>query len=96
MLLFGAALNAIPGSHLDAAAIDGATVWQRFGKIKLPLISPTLFFDTVMTAITALQVFDQAYVLTRDGPGSSRVKLGYSIYHTGFERYRMGAASATA
>ena len=96
LLLFSAALNAIPESYLDAAAIDGATAWQRFWKIKLPLISPTLFFGTVMTAITALQIFDQVYALTRGGPGSSTVTLGYSIYHIGFERYRMGAASATA
>ena len=96
LLLFSAALDGIPANYLDAAAIDGATAWQRFWAIKLPLISPTLFFGTVMTAITALQVFDQVYALTRGGPGSSTVTLGYSIYHTGFERYRMGAASATA
>lgn len=96
LLLFSAALEAIPHSYLDAAAIDGATSWQRFWKIKLPLISPTLFFGTVMTAITALQIFDQVYALTRGGPGSATVTLGYSIYHVGFAQYRMGAASAIA
>ena len=96
LLLFSAALESIPGNYLDAAAIDGATSWQRFWKIKLPLISPTLFFGTVMTAITTLQIFDQVYALTRGGPGSSTVTLGYSIYLVGFQRYRMGTASATA
>lgn len=96
LLLFSAAFEAIPRSYLDAAALDGASAWQQFWRIKLPLISPTLLFGTVMTAITALQVFDQVYALTRGGPGSSTVTLGYSIYHVGFERYRMGAASATA
>ena len=69
LLLFGAALESIPQTYLDAAQIDGATAWQRFWRIKLPLISPTLFFGTVMTAITALQVFDQVYAMTRGGPG---------------------------
>ena len=96
LLLFSAALDGIPANYLDAASIDGATAWQRFWRVELPLISPALFFGTVMTAITALQVFDQVYALTRGGPGSSTVTLGYSIYHTGFERYRMGSASATA
>ena len=48
MLLFGAALESIPSAYLDAAAIDGARPWQRFWRIKLPLISPSLFFGTVL------------------------------------------------
>lgn len=96
LLLFGAALEAIPQSYLDAAAIDGASPWQRFWRIKLPLISPTLFFGTVMTAITSLQVFDQVYALTRGGPGSATATLGFSIYRTGFAAYKMGYASAIA
>ena len=96
LLLFSAALGSIPGSYLDAAKLDGATAWQRFWQIKLPLISPTLLFGVVMTAITALQVFDQVYALTRGGPGASTYTLGFLIYHIGFERYHMGAASAIA
>ena len=60
------------------------------------MISPALFFGTVMTAITSLQVFDQIYALTRGGPGSATQTLGYYIYAAGFERYRMGYASAVA
>ena len=96
LLLFSAALDSIPGTYLDAAAIDGATGWQRFWHIRLPLISPALFFGTVMTAITSLQVFDQIYALTRGGPGSATQTLGYYIYASGFERYRIGYASAVA
>ena len=94
--LFGAALEAIPQSYLDAAAIDGASPWQRFWRIKLPLNSPTLCFGTVMTAITSLQVFDQVYALTRGGPGSATATLGFSIYRTGFAAFKMGYASAIA
>lgn len=96
MLLFGAALDAIPSSYLDAAAIDGGTEWQRFWRIKLPLISPSLFFGTVLTAITSLQTFDQVYALTRGGPGAATMTLGYAIYNQGFVNYRMGYASASA
>ncbi|MBI1775174.1 MAG: sugar ABC transporter permease [Proteobacteria bacterium] len=96
MLLFGAALGSIPSTYLDAAAIDGATAWQRFWKIKLPLISPSLFFGTVLTAISSLQTFDQVYALTHGGPGSATSTLGYAIYNQGFVTYRMGYASSIA
>lgn len=96
LLLFGAALEAVPKHYVEAAAIDGATPWQRFWRIKLPLISPTLFFGTVMTAITSLQVFDQVYALTNGGPGSATATLGFSIYQTGFTAYKMGYASSIA
>ncbi len=94
LLLFGAALESIPQSYLDAAAIDGASAWQRFWSIKLWLISPTLFFGMVMTAITALQVFDQVYALTRGGPGNATATLGFAIYNSGFTTYKMGYAAS--
>jgi multiple sugar transport system permease protein len=96
LLLFGAALESIPSTYLDAAAIDGARPWQRFWRVKLPLISPSLFFGTVLTAISSLQVFDQVYALTRGGPGSTTTTLGYAIYSQGFVSYRLGYASAIA
>ena len=96
MLLFGAALDSIPAVYLDAAMIDGASAWTRFWKIKLPLISPSLFFGTVLTAITSLQAFDQVYALTHGGPGSATTTLGYAIYAQGFVNYRLGYASAIA
>ncbi|WP_137150922.1 sugar ABC transporter permease [Devosia sp. FKR38] len=95
-VLFNAALDMVPANYLEAARIDGATAWDRFWKIRLPLISPTLFFGTVMTAITSLQVFDQIYVLTRGGPGSATATLGYAIYQKGFQNFQMGYASAIA
>ncbi|AJY48095.1 carbohydrate ABC transporter permease [Martelella endophytica] len=96
LILFNAALDLVPQSYLDAAEIDGAGPWQRFWKIRLPLISPTLFFGVVMTAITSLQVFDQIFVLTRGGPGSATATLGFAIYQYGFTNYQMGYASALA
>jgi multiple sugar transport system permease protein len=96
MLLFGAALESIPPTYLDAAVIDGASSWQRFWRIKLPLISPSLFFGSVLTAITSLQTFDQVYALTHGGPGSATTTLGYAIYNQGFVTYRLGYASSIA
>lgn len=95
-VLFNAALDMVPQSYLEAARIDGANAWDRFWKIRLPLISPTLFFGTVMTAITALQVFDQIYVMTRGGPGNATATLGYAIYQRGFQNFQMGYASTIA
>lgn len=96
MVLFNAALDLVPQSYLDAAKIDGANAWDRFWRIRLPLISPTIFFGTVMTAITSLQVFDQIFVMTNGGPGSATATLGFAIYQNGFVRYQMGYASALA
>jgi multiple sugar transport system permease protein len=96
LLLFSAALESIERSYLDAAAVDGANGWQRFWRIKMPLISPALFFGTVLTAINSLQVFDQVYALTRGGPGAASSTLGYAIYTQGFVTYRLGYASAIA
>ena len=95
-VLFNAALDMVPANYLEAAKIDGASAWARFWKIRLPLISPTLFFGTVMTAITSLQVFDQIYVMTRGGPGNATATLGYTIYQKGFQNFQMGYASAIA
>lgn len=95
-VLFNAALDMVPQSYLEAAKIDGASAWSRFWQIRLPMISPTLFFGTVMTAITSLQVFDQIYVMTRGGPGSSTATLGYAIYQRGFQNFQMGYASTIA
>ena len=95
-VLFNAALDMVPANYLEAARIDGASAWDRFWKIRLPLISPTLFFGTVMTAITSLQVFDQIYVMTRGGPGNATATLGYAIYQRGFQNFQMGYASAIA
>ena len=96
LLLFGAALESIPPNYLEAAEIDGASAWQRFWHIKLPLISPSLFFGTVLTAISSMQTFDQVYALTHGGPGSATTTLGYAIYTQGFVTYKFGYASSIA
>ncbi|WP_222280777.1 carbohydrate ABC transporter permease [Rhizobium leguminosarum] len=96
VVMFNAALDLVPKHYLEAATIDGANAWQRFWRIRLPLISPTIFFGTVMTAITSLQVFDEIFAMTRGGPGSATATLGFAIYQKGFINFQMGYASALA
>jgi multiple sugar transport system permease protein len=96
MVLFLAGLQGIPSTMYEAATIDGASPWQRFWRITLPLLSPTMFFAVVMTVISSFQVFDQAYVMTGGGPANATNTIVLYIYQNGFQFFRMGYASAIA
>lgn len=96
MLVFSAALDAVPSSLVEAATVDGAGPIRRYFTIVLPLLSPSLFFAVTMTLITSFQVFIQPYILTGGGPGVSTETLVMYLYRTGFEQFKMGQASATA
>ena len=96
MLVFSAALDAVPTSLTEAAAIDGAGIVARFFRIVLPLITPSIFFAVVLTLISSFQVFTQAYVLTGGGPGNATTTMVVYLYEQGFQFYKMGLASAVA
>jgi multiple sugar transport system permease protein len=96
MVLFLAGLQGIPVTIYEAATIDGAGAWQRFWRITLPLLSPTIFLAVVLTVISSFQVFDQALVMTRGGPSNATNTIVLFIYQNGFEFFRMGYASAIA
>ena len=96
MLVFSAALDAVPTSLTEAAAIDGAGSVARFFRIVLPLITPSIFFAVVLTLISSFQVFTQAYVLTGGGPGNATTTMVVYLYEQGFQFYKMGLASAVA
>src|SRR5690625_10236 len=93
-LLFIGGLGSIPQEIYEAGAIDGATGWKKFQRITLPLVSPTLLVASVMGIISALQVFDQPYVLTRGGPGDSTRTVVMVIYESAFRKLEFGRASA--
>jgi multiple sugar transport system permease protein len=93
-VIYIAGLLAIPGELLDAGRVDGATRWQRFRHITLPLLSPTTFFVVVVAIINSFQVFDQALVMTRGGPGTATTTLVLEIYLVGFRSYNLGYAAA--
>ena len=96
MLVFSAALDAVPSSLTEAAAIDGANARNRFFRVVLPLITPSIFFAVVLTLISSFQVFTQAYVLTRGGPGNATTTMVIYLYEQGFQFYKLGLASAIA
>jgi multiple sugar transport system permease protein len=93
-ILFVAALGAVPPDILEAAKVDGATPARLFWRIKLPLISPTVLFATVVGLINAMQLFDQPYVMTKGGPGDATYTTVLVIYQTAFQNLQFGYASA--
>ncbi|MFA6506885.1 MAG: sugar ABC transporter permease [Treponemataceae bacterium] len=96
LIIFIAGIEGIPKTLLEASIIDGAGGWKRFWKIVLPMLSPSLFFATVMTIISSFQVFDQTFVLTGGGPYNATSTLVLYIYNNAFAFYKMGYASAIA
>ena len=93
-LLFLGALTNIPKELHEAASLDGATGWKQFSNVTLPLISPTVLVASVMAIISALQVFDQPYVLTNGGPGDSTRTAVMVIFESAFQQLEFGKASA--
>lgn len=96
MVIFIAGIQAIPKQLYEAAKIDGANGWKRFWYITLPLLSPALFFGTVMTVITSFQVFDQALIMTGGGPVNATNTIVMYIYQTGFQNFSMGYSASIA
>jgi multiple sugar transport system permease protein len=96
MVIYLAALQAVPNELYDAAEVDGANSWQRFWRVTVPMISPTTFFLFIIQMIGAFQLFTEAYVMTRGGPAQSTLTVVYYIYQNAFEFGRMGKASAIA
>ncbi len=86
-------LQNIPDTFLEAANIDGANRIQSFLHIKLPLLSPTLFFVITTTLINCFQMFDEPYFLTKGGPGVASQTIAMHIYRKGFGEYHFGYAS---
>ena len=93
-LLFLGGLSSIPKEVYEAAQVDGATGWKQFWRITFPLVSPTTLVASVMAIISALQIFDQPYVLTRGGPGDSTRTAVMVIYESAFKQLEFGRASA--
>ncbi|MEV4009373.1 sugar ABC transporter permease [Nonomuraea angiospora] len=93
MLILLAGLKSIPSSYLEAATVDGASAWQRFRRITLPLLKPTIFFVVVIETISAFQTFDTVYVMTGGGPARATYTLIFGIYEHGFRSFDFGYAA---
>ena len=95
-VLFVSALMAVPTDVLEASQIDGAGGWRTFLRIKVPLISPTILFAAVVALINAMQLFDQPYIMTKGGPGTSTTTVTITMYQQGFQNLQFGYGSAIA
>lgn len=96
LVIYLAALQGVPEELHDAARVDGASALQRFRNITIPLVSPTTFFLLVIQMIGALQLFSEAFVMTRGGPAQATLTIVYYIYQNAFQYGRVGKASAIA
>jgi len=95
-VIYLAGLQNIPPHLYEAAEVDGANRWQKFWKITIPLLTPTLFFQLIMNLIGSFQAFVQSYVATAGGPLKSTLFYMLYIYNTAFRSLRMGYGSALA
>jgi len=96
VILFLTGFSTIDKTLYEAAKIDGAGYWQTFKKITLPLLKPTTYFVTLVTAISSFQVFDLIYIMTEGGPKDSTNVIVYSIYKYAFEYFDIGKSCALA
>ncbi|MYY06972.1 sugar ABC transporter permease [Streptomyces sp. ATexAB-D23] len=95
-LLYLAALQSLPATYDEAAALDGAGAWRRLWSVTLPQLRHTTVLVAMLQVLASLKVFDQIYILTKGGPnGSTRPILEY-VYDVGFTGYRLGYASAVS
>jgi len=96
VLVFLGGMQAISRDFYESAEVDGATAWQQFRHITLPLLSPTILFLMLISVIGALQIFEQPQILTNGGPGDATRTIVMYIYEQGFRFFDMGYASAIA
>jgi multiple sugar transport system permease protein len=97
MVLFLAGMETIPKDLYESAELSGASRWQQFVRITLPMLRPTMLFVVVINTIKSFQVFVEVYVMTKGGPLGATQTLVYEVYHQAFEQSdRMGYASALA
>lgn len=96
MVIFLVALSNIPAMYYEAAEVDGASWWDRFRYITLPLLRPTFLFAVTTATIGAFQVFAQVYVMTQGGPANATEVVVHYMYRVAFKWLRMGDAAAMA
>lgn len=96
VVLFLTGFSTIDSSVYEASKIDGATSRQTFFNITIPLLKPTIYFVTTVTAISSFQIFDLIYVMTQGGPNDSTNVIVYSIYKYAFEYFDIGKSCALA
>ena len=94
VILFLSGLMSLPSDCYESSQIDGATAWQTFRYITLPLLRPTMLFVVVTSIISDLQAYVPVLVMTKGGPGTSTYLSSYLVYDQAFKQYNFGYASA--
>lgn len=96
MLIFLAGLQGVPQELMDSALVDGAGPWRRFWHVTLPLMTPAILFNLVISIIGSFQVFMQSFIMTNGGPNNATLTYVLYLYRNAFEFFKMGYASALA
>jgi len=92
-ILMSAALQSVPEDLLEAARVDGASSWYRFRTVTIPLLSPMIFFATIVGVVSGFQAFGQIDILTQGGPDNHTLLLIYDIYQQAFRYDNTGYAA---
>jgi len=96
MLLLYAGLQGIPTTLYEAASIDGATAWQRFRSITVPLMRPVILTTLLLGFVHTFKAFEIIYVMTSGGPAGSTNVLSIAVYQLSFQYFRLGEGAAAA
>jgi multiple sugar transport system permease protein len=96
IVIYLAGLQGIPRAYLEAVDIDGGGAWHKFRHVMLPLLSPVIMFNVLMSIVVNLQVFVPALSITRGAPNSSTLYMVYYVFRQGFQNNLFGYASAVS
>jgi len=94
MVLFAAAIESIPRTVLEASLIDGASAWQQFRRVVVPILRPQILTFLMLTTITTFGIFGLVFFLTRGGPGNVTEIIGIYIFQQAFQFFQIGLGSA--
>ena len=94
MIIMIAGLQAIPESLYESAEIDGATAWDKFRYITVPMMKSIILFVSITSTIGTLHLFDESLILTNGGPDNATITIGHYLYNTGFRYFKFGYAAA--
>ena len=96
MIIFLAGLQDVPKHLYEAVEIDGGSAWHRLIHVTLPMMTPTILFNLMISIVASLQTFVQPFIMTEGGPNNGSLFFVFYIYRTAFQHSQMGYASALA
>lgn len=94
VIIYLAKLQGVPEEVYEAASLDGASAWEKFWHLTVPLMSPIIFYNLIMAVLGTMQTFTQVYIMTEGGPANSSLMYSMLIYRNAFQQSKMGYAAA--